>query len=62
MTGKSQAKTQCKTLKGIPAESLQKGAPEVTVSRSPPLISTPAHRGRKRMEADNEKGAWLVWV
>ena len=39
MTGKNQAKTKCRTLKGIPAESLQKGGPEMTVSRSPPLIS-----------------------
>jgi len=47
----------------VPAESLKKGGPEVTVSRSPPLTSTPAHRGWwKRMEADNETGAWLVWV
>jgi len=30
----------------------------MTVSRSPPLTYTTAHRGRwKRMEADNEKGA-----
>jgi len=47
----------------LPAESLKKGEPEVTVSRSPPLTSTPAHRGWwERMEADNETGAWLVWL
>jgi len=43
-----------KGIRGI----FEKWRPEVTVSRSPPQISNPAHRGRwKRMEADNEKGA-----
>jgi len=55
---KARKKLSAKLSKGIPAESLKKGGPEVTVFRSPPLISTPAHRGRwKQMEADNEKGA-----
>jgi len=47
----------------VPAESLKKGEPEVTVSRSPPLTSNPANRGWwERMEADNETGALLVWL
>jgi len=58
MTGKGQEKTKCKTLKGYTRGISEKRGPEVTASRSPPLISTPAHRGRwKRMEADNEKRA-----
>jgi len=41
----------------VPAASLKKGeGAQVTVSHSPPLISTPAHRGRwKGMETDNER-------
>jgi len=55
MTGKARQKQSAKLSKGTRG----KGGPEVTVSRSPPLISTPAHRGRwKRMETENEKGEY----
>jgi len=53
-----QAETKYETLKGCPPVSEKRG-PEVTVSRSPHLICTPAHRGRwKRTEADNENGSY----
>jgi len=54
---KTRQKLSAKLSKGARGISEKRG-PEVTVSRSPPLISTPAHRGRwKLIEADNEKGA-----
>ena len=54
---KTRQKLSAKLSKGARGISEKRG-PEVAVSHSPPLISTPAHRGRrKRTEADNQKGA-----
>jgi len=54
---KTRQKVSAKLSKSAHGISEKRG-PEVTVSRSPSPISTPAHRGWwKWMEADNEKGA-----
>ena len=60
---KKPGKNYVQNYQRVPAESLKKGGPEETVSRSPSLTSTPAHRGWwKWMEADHETGACLVWL
>ena len=51
---------QVRNSRRVSAAALKKAGPKVTVSRSPPLMSNPAHRGRrKRMEADNQRKASL---
>jgi len=52
---KKQVKTKCKTLKGCP-QCEKHGGTKVTLSRSPPQNSTPAHRRRwKHIKADNDR-------
>jgi len=58
MTGKSQAKTKCETLKWYPRNLWKKGPRDDYFSFTPSYIRSYAHSGRlKQMEADNKKGA-----
>jgi len=57
MTGKSQAKTKCKTLKWYPWNSEKRGTQDDYFSFTSSICSY-THSGRlKQVEADNKKGA-----